>query len=128
MGICLRGEGRVALVEKCGAADGRAPMVTEGEQTREQGRQEERGRESGTRRVRNRHSPGRRGLRILRSCVVLAGLRDGRSPQGAGEGDAADNRAAHRAAEPADEARTNPLVGLGRKAGGVRRGWHWRAV
>jgi len=128
LGICLRGKARVALAETCGAADGRGPMVTAGEQTREQGRQEERGRESGTRRVRNRHSPGCRGLRILRGGVVAAGLRDGRSPQGADEGDAADNGAAHRAAEPADEARTSPLVGLGRKAGGEERGSHWRGV
>ena len=57
-----------------------------------------------------------------------AGLRRSRAAQGTGEGDAADNDAPHRAAEPADKARTNPVVGLGRKAGYVERGWHWIRV
>jgi len=49
--------------------------------------------------------------------VVPAGFRHGWAPQGSGEVDAAANDAAHRTAEAADEARTNPLTGLGRKAG-----------
>jgi len=56
--------------------------------------------------------------------VVAAGSGHGGTLQGTGEGDAADNDAPHRAAEAADEARTNPLGGLGRKAGDVERGWH----
>jgi len=61
---------------------------------------------------------------MLRGGVVAAGLRGGWAPQSAGEGDAADNGATHRAAEAADEARTNPLVGLGSTAGCVERDWH----
>ena len=66
---------------------------------------------------------------MLRRGVVAAGLRcrcqaGGRAPPGAGKGDAADNGAAHHAAEAADEARTNPSSGLGRWDGGVERAWH----
>jgi len=61
----------------------------------------------------------------LRRGVVPAGLRHGGAPQGSGEVEAAANGAAHRAAEAADEARTNPLAGLGGKAGGGERDWHW---
>ena len=50
--------------------------------------------------------------------------RRGRTPQAAGEGDAAGHDRAHRTAKPAHEARTNPLVGLGGKAGGEERCWH----
>jgi len=67
-------------------------------------------------------------LRILHRGVVVAGSRQGWAPEGAGKGDAADNDAAHRAAEAADEARSNPLVGLGGWDGDVERGWHWRRV
>jgi len=56
--------------------------------------------------------------------VASAGLRRGRAPQGCGEVDAAANGAAHHAAEAADEARTNPLAGLGSWGGDVERGWH----
>ena len=76
--------------------------------------------------MRNTHPAGRGGIRMLRRCAVAAGLGHGRAPPGAGEGDGADNGAAHRAAEAADEARTNPLVGLGRKAGDGERDWHWK--
>ena len=94
--------------------------MTAGEQTREHARQERRDGESDARPTRNTHPAGRGGFRFLRRGVVAAGLRYGRAPQGAGKGDTADNGAPHRAADPADEARTNPLVGLGRKAGGVK--------
>ena len=118
MGICLRGEGGVSPVETFRAA------VTAGEQkTRKQGRQRQRKRAIGARTARHTHLAGRWGLRLLRGGVVAAGLRHGRAPR-AGEGDDAANRAPHRAAEPADEARTNPLVGLGSTAGCVERGWH----
>jgi len=123
LGECLRGKGLVALVAKCGAAVCRGAMVTAGEQkTREPVRQAQRGRDSGVPRARNTH-PGWRGG--LRRGVVPAGLRHGRAPQGGGEVDAAANDAAHRAAETADEARTNPLAGLGRKAGSGERDGHW---
>ena len=115
---CLRGEGRVALVETCGAA------VTAGEQRREPAWQEEREGANGERPARHTHPPESGGLRIPRGGAVAAGLRHGQSAQGGGEGDAADNCAAHRAAEPAYEARTNPLVGLGSKACRVKRDWH----
>src|SRR5487761_2471252 len=55
---------------------------------------------------------------------VAAGLRRSRASQATGERDAASDDAAHGAAEPAEDARTGPLVGLGRKAGGVEGGWH----
>ena len=61
---------------------------------------------------------------MLRRGAVVAGLRGGRAAQGAGKGDAADNGAAHRAAKAADEARTNPLAGLGSKVRKVKRGLH----
>ena len=117
------------MVETCGTAGGREVAVTAGgEQMREQGWRKQRGRESGARPARNTQRRGRGGLRSLRLGVVAAGLRRGRAPQGTGEGDTADNDAPHRAAEPADEACTNPLVGLGGKAGDVERGWHWTRV
>jgi hypothetical protein len=78
--------------------------------------------------LRDGHPAGRGGLRILCRGAVVAGLRGGWAPPGAGEGDGADNGAAHRTAEAADEARTNPLVGLGRKAGRVEHGWHRKRV
>jgi len=119
---CLRSEGLVALVEVCGAVGCRRAAVTEGEQTHEQGRQKQRGGgKSGAWPAGNRHPPGRG---CLRRDLAAARSRDGRAAQGAGEGDAAGNEAPHRAAEPADEARTSPLVGLGGKAGDVERSWH----
>jgi len=121
LGECLRGEWYVALAETCGAA-------TAGAQRREPGRQGQRGRESGAGPARKRDPPGRRGLPILRPGVVAAGSRGGRAAQGAGEGDAADNSAAHRAAEAADEARTNPLAGLGGTAGCVERDRHQESI
>ena len=125
LGECLRGEGLVALVEKCRAARGRVAVVAAGgEQMREQGWRKKRGWDSGARPAWNTRGPGRRGLRILRLGVVAAGLRHGWAAQGTGEGDAADNDAPHRAAEAADEACTNPLGGLGGTAGDVERGWH----
>jgi len=107
------------VIEKCRAA------VTAGEQTRKQARPEERERAIGARPARHTHPASCWGLRRLRRGVVAPGLRHG-GASGAGEGDDAANRAAHRAAEPADEARTNPLVGLGSKASGVERDWHGR--
>ena len=116
LGESLRSEVHVALVETCWAGGGCGAAVTAGgEQTREQGRRKQRGRESDAWPAQNTHPPGGGGSRILWRCGP---------PQGTGEGDAADNDAAHRAAEPADEARTNPLGGLGGKAGDVERGWH----
>ena len=123
LGECLRGEEYVGVVA---AARGRGVVLTASEQRREPARQEKRERASGGRPARHTHPAGRGGLRLLRCGVVLAGLRDGRSPQGAGEVDAAANSAADRAADAADEARTNPLAGLGRTAGDVERSWHWR--
>jgi len=111
LGVCLRGERRAALAEKRGAAEG--PAVLAGAQTREQARL-----------GRDRHRAGFGGFRTLRRGVVAAGLRNGGASPGTGEGEAADNGAAYRAAEPADEAGTNPLAGLGRTAGGVERDWH----
>ena len=65
----------------------------------------------------------RRAYRISGIGCGVAGLRDSRRAQSAGESDAAGNETAHGAADPADEARTNPLVILG-KAGGVGCDWH----
>ena len=97
--------------------------MTAGEQRRrEPVRQEQRGRESRARAPRNRHPAGRAGMRC---GVIPAGLRHRRAPQGSGEVDAAANDVAHRGAEAADEARTNPLAGLGRKAGSGERDGHW---
>jgi len=102
--------------------------VTAGEQRRrEPVRQKQRGRKSGVQPA--RRPRGREGFRLPCCGVVAAGSRPGcqggrGAPKGAGEGDAADNEGPYRAAEPTDEARTNPLVGLGRKAGGVERDWH----
>ena len=98
--------------------------MTTGEQTREPGRQEQWGRECGAGPTWSTRPRGRGGFLTLRRGVVGAGLRHGRAPQGTGEGDAADNGAEHHATEPADEAHTNPLVGLGRKAGGGKRDRH----
>jgi hypothetical protein len=117
----LRGEEHVGVVE---ASRGCGAVLTASEQRREPARQEERERASGWRPARHTHPAGRGGSRLLRCGVVLAGLRDDRSPQGAGEVDAAANSAADRAADAADEARTNPLVGLGGKAWWVERNWH----
>jgi len=152
---CLRGEVDVVSVATCRAVYGCGAVVTAGKQTREQVRQGRgctlirplRGRPRiksgaglgllrspspqdgrgrwGARPVRNTHPAGRGGLRILRRGVALADLRHGRAPQGSGQVDAAANDAAHRAAEAADEARTNPLAGLGGKAGGGERDLHW---
>ena len=98
--------------------------MTAGEQkTRKRARQRQRKRAIGARPARHTHPAGRWGLWLLRSGVVAAGLRHGRAPS-AGEGDDAANGAPHRAAEPAGEARANPLVGLGSTAGCVERGWH----
>jgi len=127
LGECLRGEGRVGPVETCGTARGCGTAVTASEQAREQGRQGQWGRESGAWPTPSMHPAGCRGcFRVLRGGAVTAGLRHRRPPPGAGEDDAADNGAAHCAAEPADEARTNPLGGLGSKAGGGERGRHGR--
>ena len=100
--------------------------MTAGEQTREPARQERWGRGRGAWPAWDTHPRGRGGFRALRRGVVGAGLRRGRTARDAGEADAADDGTAHRSAKPADEARTNPLVGLGRKGGGEERGWHWR--
>jgi len=69
--------------------------------------------------------PGR-GTRVGASDhgVADVGLRRCRAPHGAGESKAAGDSVAHRAAEPAEEARTNPLVGLGRRVGRSECGYH----
>ena len=46
------------------------------------------------------------------------------APRAADESDAAGDDAAQGAAEAGEEARTTPLVGLGRKADGEGCGWH----
>jgi len=128
LGEYLRGEGRVAVVGKCAAAFGGESAAMAGEQRREPVRQEERERGGAVRPARKRHPAGRGGLRMLRGGAVSARLRRGRAPQGCGEVDAAANGAAHRAADPAHDARTNPLEGLGSWGDGVERGWHWQRV
>jgi len=123
---CLRGEVRVALSERRGTA------ATACEQRRrEPARQKQRGRKSGVQPARHTRPLGREDFRLLCCGVVAAGLcprcqGGGTAPEGTGQGDAADNDAADRAAEPADEGRTNPLGGLGSWGGGVERDWHWR--
>ena len=124
LGECFRGEEHVAVVGKCAAAFGGGSAAMAGGQWREPVRQEERERASAGRPAWKRQPAGRGGLRMLGGGVASAGLRGGRVPQGCGEGNAAANGAAHRAADPADEARTNPLAGLGSWGGDVERGWH----
>lgn len=61
----------------------------------------------------------------LRRAWGAAGFRRCPAPHAAGETDTAGNGAAQGAADPAEEARTHPLGGLGRKARGVECGLHW---
>jgi len=102
--------------------------VRAGEQRREPVRQEERERANAGRAARQRQPGGCGGLGMLGGGVVLTGLRRGRAPQGCGEVDSTANGAVHRATDPADEARTNPLAGLGSSGGDVERGWHRERV
>lgn len=67
-------------------------------------------------------------LRVARSGRMAAGAGGGGPAQAAGEADAANKRATHRAAEAAGDAHTKPLGGLGGEAGEVQRGWHWAGI
>ena len=143
---CLRGEVDVVSVATCRAVYGCGAVVTAGKQTREQVRQGRgctlirplRGRPriksgAGLGLLRSPSPQSARGGRgVLRARTMhpagCEGLRGEGAPQGRGKADAGANDAAHRAAEAADEARTNPLAGLGRKAGSGERDRHWIGV
>ena len=133
-GICLRGERGRDAAWAWRAADGRGLAQAEAAPIRDPvgvGWRRRRNRSSFGHPTRDTRAPrcecGRR-RRAAGRLRVRTGPRREPGTQAAGEADAAGKGAAHRAAEAADNARTDPLAGLGNKAGGVRRGWHWRGL
>jgi hypothetical protein len=124
----FRGEGRIEVVlERRAAAGHGAAAMEPSREPAGTGWLGWRGGWSGARPARVRRLPGceaRAGISV--HGVAEAGLRRGGPPQGAGESKATGDSVARRAAEAAEEARTNPF-GLESKAWTVECSCHgWR--
>ncbi len=127
-GAVLRGE-RVAVAGGVAATGWREAGPAGAEAPREPARPGWRHRRRAGRAARGAGPPGRGcgGLVRCRLGGEAGGRRDGVA-QAASEGDATGQRATHGTADPADEARTDPLVRLREEAGGVGCGWHWPRI